>query len=73
MDALTFYKSRNEAEVAAVCEKASTNLAYFRQIAYGHRRASPKLAQRLVKASNGELTLQALRPDIYATEGGQAS
>lgn len=34
-----------------VAERAGTNWPYFSQIAYGHRRPSVELAERLVKAS----------------------
>lgn len=43
-----------------ICRVAGTSYAYFNQIAYGHRRPSVDLAQKLVDASDGELDLLAL-------------
>jgi transcriptional regulator with XRE-family HTH domain len=59
MDAKTFLL-KHRAEVPALCERIGTSPAYFTQIAYGHRRPSVKLAQRLAEASNGRLSTAAL-------------
>lgn len=55
MDAKQFIEEfgRNEAE--RVAKEAGSNLAYFSQIANGHRNASFKLAAKLVEASKGRL------------------
>lgn len=65
MDAMKFLQTYGEDEAARVSEAAGSKLSYFKHLAYGHRKASPQLAQRLVKASGGRLTLTGLRPDIY--------
>ena len=65
MDARHYYQTTPTEQVKAMCERAGTNIAYFRQIAYGHRRPSPKLARRFHQASNGQLELHLLRPDIW--------
>ena len=65
MDVKTFLKTQGETVIVDVAEKAGTTVGYLRQIVYGHRRVSTSLAQRLVKASNGLLTLHELRPDIW--------
>ena len=48
-----------------VAKAAGTNRAYFSHIAHGHKNASVKLADRLVKASGGDLDFASL---IRATE-----
>jgi hypothetical protein len=49
-----FLEKHGKPVAERVAKAAGTNYAYFSQIAYGHRRPSPDLALRLVKAS-GEL------------------
>lgn len=49
-----------------VAEKAGTSVAHLQQVAGGYRRVSPELAERLEIASDGELTVGGLRPDILA-------
>ena len=68
MDAITFYKSNETRTIESVCERAGTNLAYFKQIAYGHRKPSPALARRLEQESEGAMTRRQLRPDIFADQ-----
>jgi len=48
-----------------LADKVGTSHAYISQLAHGFRRPSPKMTTRLVRATNGELTHVALRPDIY--------
>ncbi|MFC3457216.1 hypothetical protein [Massilia haematophila] len=50
-------------EALAVAVKSS--VGYFYLIGGGHRRASPRLAKRLVEAEP-KLTLSGLRPDIWS-------
>lgn len=57
MDAKTFKERFGKAKCEEVALAAGTNYAYFHQIATGHRRPSVELAQRLVDASRGKLTL----------------
>lgn len=47
-----------------VAQKALTTVGHLRQLAGGHRKASPELAERLQEASSGDLTIAALRPDL---------
>jgi hypothetical protein len=51
MDANSFYKLHGREVCAEVADEAGTNIEYFSQIAYGHRRASVDLAHKLVGAS----------------------
>lgn len=55
MDALAFIETHGKDVAARVAEKAGTNMAYLSQIAYGHRRPSVDLADRLVAASADEV------------------
>lgn len=60
MNAREYLDKHGKERAEAVAKAAGTNLAYFCQIAAGIRRPSVNLAQRLVKASKGELEFVAL-------------
>lgn len=45
---------------------AETTVPYLYQLAGGHRMASARLAIRIEDASQGEVTREELRPDIWA-------
>lgn len=47
-----------------VAEKAGTSVGYLWQLAGGHRKATSELAERLQDATNGEITIAGLRPDL---------
>lgn len=51
MDAFAFLEKHGKHVTTTVAEMAGTNWAYFSQIAYGHRRPSVDLAEKLVAAS----------------------
>lgn len=55
MTALEFMKARGEGETEALAIRAGTTLAYFKQIAYRHRRPSADLAKRLAAESDGAM------------------
>lgn len=65
MNAREYHDTHDKAALEELCAAAGTNYAYWRQIAYGHRKPSWKMAQRLAKASKWEMTVLDLRPDIY--------
>lgn len=48
----------------AVAETAKTTVGHLWQLAGGHRKASADLAERLQDASEGEITIAGLRPDL---------
>jgi len=50
-------------EKRAFARAADTTVGYLSLIAGGHRKAGPKLAERLVAASGNVLQLEDLRPD----------
>ena len=60
MDAKTYIQEQGRESAKEVAEAAGTTFEYFNQIAYGHRRPSVKLAQKLVSASSGKLEFVAL-------------
>ena len=60
MNAREFIDEFGADEAERVAIAAGTNMAYFRQIANGHRNAGFGLAQRLVGASDERLDLLAL-------------
>jgi hypothetical protein len=60
MDAKAFLDTHGREEATRIARDAGTNYAYFSQIAYGHRRPSVDLAERLVKASGSRMSFEAL-------------
>lgn len=64
MTAAEFYRTSSRTCIAAVCRRAGTTPGYFRLLAYGTRKPSPRLAKKLEKASNKVMTAAELRPDI---------
>lgn len=65
VNAREYHDTHDKAAIEEMCAAAGTNYAYWRQIAYGHRKPSWQMAQRLAKASGGQLTVRELRPDIH--------
>ena len=55
MDALSFLEKHGKTVVERVAIAAGTNYAYYSQLAYGHRRPSVDLAEKLVEASTAEI------------------
>jgi hypothetical protein len=55
MTALEFMRTRGDLETEALAIRAGTTLAYFKQIAYRHRRPSADLARKLAAESAGAL------------------
>lgn len=60
MDAKEFLDTYGKAEAERIARIAGTTLAYFKQIAYGHRKPSSDLAWDLVEASNGRMDFEKL-------------
>jgi len=60
---LNSLSSQRRAEVAARCE---TSFEYLRQIAYGNRPCSPKIAVCLERESGALITRKLLFPDDWA-------
>lgn len=46
-------------------KECGTSPAYLTQLKGGHRRASTKLARKLVEKSGGGLRLESVRPDVW--------
>jgi hypothetical protein len=66
MDAKSFYLKHGREVSAEVAEEAGTNIEYFSQIAYGHRRASVDLAHKLVAASEKKIRNTRQRLDLLS-------
>jgi len=68
MDAKTFFTELGESEAKRVSELAGTSLDYFKQVMYGNRKFSHKLAIKIETASDGRMTRAELRPDIWGAQ-----
>jgi len=60
MNAHQFLKMYGAVEADRVATCAGTTLGYFKQIAYGHRRPSPELAEKLEDMSDGRMDFRVL-------------
>jgi DNA-binding transcriptional regulator YdaS (Cro superfamily) len=52
-------------ELEEIAEKAGTSVGYLVQIKNGHRKASPKLVTKIQEATNGKVSREDLRPDLW--------
>jgi transcriptional regulator with XRE-family HTH domain len=66
MDAKTFLEKHGRDKCVEVAMRAGTNIAYFSQIAHGHRRPSVELAHKLVGASQDMIAAQDERLDLLS-------
>ncbi len=65
MDLKTYCSQLSYPERVAFAEKAGTKWVYLSQIIREVRDASPFLARRLAAASDGNVSLSEIRPDIF--------
>lgn len=62
-----YWESLTPAQRRDWAARAGTSRAYLGQIVHGFRSASHGMAQALVRASDGKVTLEWIRPDIYGS------
>jgi DNA-binding transcriptional regulator YdaS (Cro superfamily) len=65
MDPKNYWDSLDTKGRKRWAKRAGTNIAYLSQIVYGHRRASTDMAKALHEASDKQVPLSKLRPDIW--------
>ena len=65
MDIPQFVKACGWDELEPIAIEAGTTLQYLRQLACGDRKPSWELTRKLEVASQGRLSRQKLRPDIW--------
>lgn len=69
IDSLLFLlRSLNEAELGRLAQASGAQAIYLKQIAWGHRRPSPRLTQAIERETQGRVTRYMLRPDIYGDD-----
>lgn len=72
MTPLQFYRKYDKEHVERMAKKAGTSFGNFKLIALGHGSASKYMAERLAKASKGEMTeLEILYPERYDGKKGK--
>ncbi len=59
-----YLKTLNTAALARFAHAVGTKPIYLRQIGYGFRRPSMRLALHIEEASHGQVTARELRPDL---------
>jgi DNA-binding transcriptional regulator YdaS (Cro superfamily) len=67
MDMKTFLKNTSPDEREALANRLGTSVAYFWQIAGGHRKPSALLCRRLEAASGGLISAAELRPELFGS------
>jgi len=60
-----FLDELTPSELDEYAKACGTSAAYLAQLKGGHRRASTKLARKLVDESRGRLRLASVRPDVW--------
>lgn len=65
MEVKEWLKRHLEKERKALALQVGTSVNYLYQLAGGHRQASPELAKKIEEATEGAITKQELRPDIW--------
>ncbi|MDN6857254.1 YdaS family helix-turn-helix protein [Pseudomonas sp. CAN2814] len=64
MTLLEFLKALGGDELQAFAESCSTSVGQLKQVAYGHRRANAQLAIAIDRHTSGQVSCEAVRPDI---------
>ena len=52
-------------QLSVIAEAVDSSAQYLNLVALNHKRVSPKLAIAIERATNGEVTKESLRPDIW--------
>lgn len=73
MELRDYWLAMSTEDRQAFVDRAGTTISYMPLLTGGHRRPSPELARKLVEASDGVLTLTALRPDIWPPQEDHAA
>ncbi len=68
MDMKTYFSGLSSEEKKLLASRLKTSVAYLSQIANQHRSASHKLSRRIEFETDGNVTHQELRPDIFGDE-----
>jgi DNA-binding transcriptional regulator YdaS (Cro superfamily) len=64
MDLRTFYQQQTDDERAKFAALIGTTPLYYRNVAYGFRRANETLALAIERQSKGKVTVRELRPEF---------
>lgn len=65
MDVKEFLRSTDKPERERVAKRANTTVAYLFQLSGGFSRPSATMCLRLETASDGRMTREELRPDLF--------
>lgn len=65
MDFKTFWYDMTQAQRAAFADQVERSPGYLQLVAGGFRKASPELATAIQSQSEGRVTRDEMRPDIY--------
>lgn len=60
-----YYDNLDASEKKQLSKKMKVTLGYLSQLATGHRKAGIHVIAKIEKATNGALTREEIRPDIF--------
>jgi len=64
MNLREYIKPLKKSERERFASRCGTSLGQIKQVAYGHRRASPSLSVSIERESGGAVSCEEMRPDI---------
>lgn len=71
MDFKTFWFDMSQEQRGAFAERVHRSPGYLQAVAGGFRRASPALAGDIQLQSEGKVTREEMRPDVYGPPAAQ--
>lgn len=60
-----FWRGMKATEKARFAQRVGAGRAWLTQVGGGHSKASPELAKRIERESNGVVKAEDLRPDVF--------
>lgn len=69
----TYLASLTPSERDAFAARINSTPGYVKLLRSGHKRVGHAMAKRILVATDGQVTLHEMRPDIWAPSAGQAA
>jgi len=68
MEFNSYYTTLNKQQKQELAEKLNSSVMYLCHIAKGRRKAGIKIITGILKATDGMITPESMRPDIYGRQ-----
>lgn len=69
----SYLSNLSAADRDAFALRIGTTPGYVKLLRYGHKRVGPAMARRIFSATDGQVGLHEMRPDIWAIQAEQAA